>query len=55
VLEFSFYVPLKGWICGKILLNLGLSWNTLVSPSLLIKSFAGLVAWAGVCVLLGSV
>ena len=35
--------------------NLLLSWNTLVSPSMVIESFLGIVAWAGICVLLGSV
>jgi hypothetical protein len=32
---------LKGWICGKILCNLVLSWNTLVSPSMVIERFSG--------------
>ena len=40
MLEFSLYYPLKGWIHGKILC-LVLSWNILVSPSMVIESFAG--------------
>ena len=35
------YYPLKGWICGKIFQNLVLSWNTLVSPCMVIESFGG--------------
>jgi hypothetical protein len=35
--------------------NLVLSWNALVSPSMVIESFAGIVAWAGICVFLGSI
>jgi hypothetical protein len=35
--------------------NLVLSWNTLVSPSMVIESVVGIVAWPGVCVLLRSV
>ena len=35
--------------------NLILSWNTLVSPSIVIENFAGIVAWAGIGFLLGSV
>ena len=37
----SLYYPLKGWICEKYCVNLVLSWNTLVSPSMVIESFAG--------------
>jgi hypothetical protein len=36
-------------------MNLVLSWNTLVSPSMVIESFAAVVGWAGICVLLGSI
>jgi hypothetical protein len=35
--------------------NLFLSWNTFFSPSMVIESFAGYIAWAGICVLLVSV
>jgi hypothetical protein len=36
--------------------TLFLSWNVLVSPSMVTESFAGYsFAWAGICVLLGSV
>ena len=41
VLVFSLYYPLKGWIHGKILCEFVLSWNTLVSPSMVIESFVG--------------
>jgi hypothetical protein len=41
VFEFSFYSPLKGWILGKMLYELNLSWTTLVTPSMEIESFAG--------------
>ena len=37
---FSLYYPLKGWI-RRHCVGLGLSWNTLVSPSMIIESFAG--------------
>ena len=39
MLEFSLYFCLKGWIHGKILCKLVLSWKTLVSPSMVIESF----------------
>ena len=41
--EFSFYYPLQGWIIGKIFkcLNVVLSWNILVSQSMVIERFAG--------------
>ena len=32
-----------------------LSWNTLIYPSMVIESFGGYIACAGICVLLGSV
>ena len=35
---------MKGWICGKILCEFGLSWNTFVSPSMVIESFAGYIS-----------
>jgi hypothetical protein len=35
--------------------NLVLSWNILFSLSMVIESFAGIVAWAVICVLVGSV
>jgi hypothetical protein len=54
VLEFSLYYLLKGRICGKILCEFGLSWNTLVSASTGIESLAEFV-WSGLHVLLGSV
>jgi hypothetical protein len=42
VLEFSIYYPLKGWFCGKIMCKfVFLSCNTLVSPSMVMESFAG--------------
>ena len=41
MLEFSLYYTLKGWIRVKILCKLVFSWNTLVSPSMIIESFAG--------------
>ena len=41
LLEFSLYYPLKDWIHGKILYKFGLSWNTLISPSMVIESFGG--------------
>ena len=40
MLEFSLYYLWKGWTCGKILCQLVLARNTLVSPSLVIESFA---------------
>jgi hypothetical protein len=36
-------------------LNLVLYSNTLVSPSMVIENFAGIVLWAGIFILLGSV
>jgi hypothetical protein len=39
-LEFSICYPLKVWIHGKIFCKFGLSWNTLVSPSMATESFA---------------
>ena len=41
VLVFFLYYPLKGWICGKIMRDFVLLWNTLVSPSMVIESLAG--------------
>ena len=41
VLVFFCYYPLKGWICGKIMCEFLLSWNTLVSPSMVIERLAG--------------
>ena len=41
VFFFFCYYPLKGWIRGKIMCVFGLSWNTLVSPSMVIESLAG--------------
>ena len=42
MLEFSIYYPLKGWFCGKIMCKfVFLSCNTLVSPSMVMESFAG--------------
>jgi hypothetical protein len=38
VLQLSIYYPLKGWICDYV--NLVLSWNNLVSASMVIESFA---------------
>ena len=43
VLVFFCYYPLKGRIHGKIMrVNLVLSWNILVSPSMVIESLARL-------------
>jgi hypothetical protein len=36
-------------------LNLVLSWNILVSPSMIVESFACILVWAVICGLLGSV
>jgi hypothetical protein len=41
VLVFSLYYLLNGWICGKILREFGFVMEYLVSPSMLIESFAG--------------
>jgi hypothetical protein len=46
VLAFSIYYPLKDWIYGDILckfgcVNLVLSWNILVSSSIVIENFIG--------------
>ena len=39
---FFCYYPLKGWIHGKLMCEfVFLSWNTLVSPSIVIESLAG--------------
>ena len=54
MLEVSLYYPLKGWIRGKILCEFGLSWNTLVYPSMGIESLAEFVR-SGLHVFLGSV
>jgi hypothetical protein len=35
--------------------NLVLSWSNLVFPFLIIENLLGIVAWAGICVLLGSI
>jgi hypothetical protein len=40
VLEFFIYYPLWAWICGEILCKFVFSWNILVSPSMVIESFA---------------
>jgi hypothetical protein len=31
------------------------SWNTLVPSSIVMRVLLGIIAWAGICVLLGSV
>ena len=54
MLEVSLYYPLKGRIRGKILCEFGLSWNTLVYPSMGIESLAEFVR-SGLHVFLGSV
>ena len=41
MLEFSFYYPLKAGFVERYCVNLVLSWNTLVSPSMVIESIAG--------------
>ena len=41
VLKFSFQYYLQGWTHGQVLLKSGLSWNILLSPSMVIESFAG--------------
>ena len=41
VLKFSLYYPLKAVIVERYCVNLVLSWNTLVSLSMVIQSFAG--------------
>ena len=42
------------WFVERYCVNLVLPWNSLISPSMVIESFAGIVAWVGICVLLGS-
>jgi len=41
VLEFSIYYSFRAGFIERYCINLVLSWNILVSPSILIKSFAG--------------
>ena len=41
VLEFSFYIPLYGWIGRQILFEFSFVLEYLFSPSMLVQSFAG--------------
>ena len=41
MLVFSLYYPLKAWIRGKILCEFGFIMEYLVSPPMVIESFAG--------------
>jgi hypothetical protein len=51
VLEFSFYNPLQGWIGRAVLIKFGFVLEYFGIP---IYVLLGIVACAGICVLLGS-
>ena len=56
VLKCSFYYPLKGWINGKILCKFGFCHGISCFLCLwYLRVLMGIVAWAGICILLGSV
>jgi hypothetical protein len=55
VLEFSIYYHLKGWICGEIFCNFFCHGISLFLLLCLLRILLGIVAWAVICVLLGSV
>ena len=41
MLVFSFYYPLKAGFIERYCVNSDLSWDTLISPSMVIETFAG--------------